>query len=466
MPSYSEQLADWARTIDFDDLPADVVENTKYRILDVIGLALAGLGTPYGESLKQASAAMNPAGSSRIFGVGQRVGVAPAAFTNGALSQAMEFDDTHNESIVHMSSPSVAAALALAEQLKVSGRELITAIALGNEISCRVGSVAPGQFHRRGFHPTGLFAPFGVAYLAGRLLASSREQLVNAAGIVGSFASGILECWVDGTQSKFLHPGWAAQGGITAAFLGRAANTGPTAVFEGRFGLFASHLQDQAVARNYERITGGLGKTWDSRLASFKPYPVVHVIHPYIDLLLRLRKQHSIDPKQVREVICPVAPFIVTIVCEPLAEKRRPNTDSHGRVSLQYTLAEALHFGELGKHAYQPASLRDPEILRLADLVTYQVDPSFPGPERFKGAIRIVMKNGAIYEAVEEHNRGSAANPMTRTELLGKFETNAEDVLTQQERARLIEAVTNLESSPDSGALVQLSIAGASRDAG
>ncbi|HYL19253.1 MAG TPA: MmgE/PrpD family protein, partial [Burkholderiales bacterium] len=158
MPSCSEQLADWVRSIDFDDLPADVVENTKYRILDVIGLALAGLGTPYGESLKQASAAMNPPGPSTIFGVGQRVGVAAAAFTNGALSQAMEFDDTHNESIVHMSSPSVAAALALAEQLKVSGKELITSIALGNEISCRVGSVAPGQFHRRGFHPTGLFA--------------------------------------------------------------------------------------------------------------------------------------------------------------------------------------------------------------------------------------------------------------------------------------------------------------------
>ena len=122
MPSYSEQLADWARTIDFDDLPADVVENTKYRILDVIGLALAGLGTPYGESLKQASAAMNPPGPSRIFGVGQRVGVAPAAFANGALSQAIEFDDTHNESIVHMSSPSVAAALALAETAPVSGK--------------------------------------------------------------------------------------------------------------------------------------------------------------------------------------------------------------------------------------------------------------------------------------------------------------------------------------------------------
>jgi 2-methylcitrate dehydratase PrpD len=134
-------------------------------------------------------------------------------------------------------------------------------------------------------------------------------------------------------------------------------------------------------------------------------------------------------------------------------------------VSLQYTLAEALHFGELGKNAYQPASLRNPEILRLADLVTYQVDPAFPGPERFKGAIRVVMKDGTVYEAIEEHNRGSAANPMTRDELVGKFETNAEDVLTQPERARLIEAVSGLDSSPDAGTLAQLSVAGAAAHA-
>lgn len=466
MPSYSEQLADWVRTIGFDDLPAAVVESTKYRVLDVIGLALAGLGTPYGDSLKQASVAMNPPGPSRLLGVGQRVGVGPAAFVNGALSQALEFDDTHNESIVHMSSPSVAAALALAEYRAVSGRELITAIAVGNEISCRVGSVAPGQFHRRGFHPTGLFAPFGIAYLAGRMLGLSQEQLVNAAGIVGSFAAGILECWVDGTQSKFLHSGWAAQSGITAAFLGHAGNTGPGAVFEGRFGLFESHLQDQSAPRAFERIAGSLGRRWDSQHASFKPYPAAHVIHPYIDALLKLRKQHSIDPREVREIRCPVAGYIVPIVCEPVAEKRHPNTDSHGRVSLQYTLAEALHFGELGKDAYQPASLRNPEILRLADLVSYRVDASFPGPERFKGVVRVVLSSGATYEAVEENTRGSAENPMTRDELLGKFETNAATVLTAGQSRRLIAAVSELEAAPDASTLVQLSVAGNGQHAG
>ena len=226
----------------FADFPPDVVQATKLRVLDVVGLSLAGAETGFGQSVREAAMAMSPPGPCHILGTGDRVGVTMAAFANGSFSQALEYDDTHLESIVHMSSPSVAAALALAElgiAGPVSGRELITAIAIGNEISCRVGSVSPGQFHRLGFHPSGLFAPFGVSYLAGRLLELDAQRLAYAAGIVGSFAAGLLECWVDGTQPKFLHPGWAAQSGISAAFLARAGTNGPGAVFEGRFGLYA-----------------------------------------------------------------------------------------------------------------------------------------------------------------------------------------------------------------------------------
>lgn len=458
MSSYSETLAHWARAVDFRHLPADVVESTKRRILDVVGLALAGLATPFGRSLERACAELNPPGPSRLLGTGRRMGAAAAAFANGALSQALEFDDTHNESIVHMSSPCVAAALALSEYRPMSGRELITAIALGSEICCRVGSVAPGQFHRRGFHPTGLFAPFGTAYLAGRVLGLDPQRLVYAAGIAGSFASGILECWVDGTQSKFLHPGWAAQSGITAAFLARAGTTGPGAVFEGRFGLFESHLQERTVQPAMDRIVASLGQLWEIRNASFKPYPAAHVIHPYIDALLGLRNQHHIDPRQVRAIVCPVASYMVPIVCEPVGEKRRPQTDSHGRVSLQYTLAEALYSGTLGKDAYQLASLHDPEVLRLADLVNYRVDPGFPGPQRFKGAVQVTLSNGATYEAVEEHNRGSAQNPMSREELLAKFAENAAGVLSPFQRTRLIDAVDSLDTAEDASVLVQLSV--------
>ena len=210
---YSSQLAAWVRSTNFEDLPADVIEATKLRVLDVIGLALAGASTDFGHSTRDAAVAMSGSGPARILGFNDCVGVAAAAFANGAFSQALEFDDTHNESIVHMSSPAVAAALALADFTPVSGWDLITAIALGNEVSCRVGSVSSGELHKRGFHPTGLFATFGAAYLAGKLLRLETSPMASAAGIAGSYASGLLECWVDGTQTKFLHPGWSAQSG-------------------------------------------------------------------------------------------------------------------------------------------------------------------------------------------------------------------------------------------------------------
>ncbi len=449
MPACSALLSEWASRFDYADLPERVVDHTKLRVLDVIGLALAGLGTNFGQSVVRAVGDMHPAGPCRILGTAARSSAPGAALANGALAQALEYDDTHNESIVHMSSPSVAAALALADRAPVSGRALLSAIALGSEIACRIGSIAPGQFHRRGFHPTGLFSTLGTAWLAGKLLGLDPPGMTAAAGIAGSFASGLLQCWVDGTQSKFLHPGWAAQGGIAAAFLARAGATGPAEIIEGRFGLLQSHLQDPQVAPNYARVTDGLGTHWESENASFKPFPVAHVIHPYIDALLRLRARHGIDPAQVDRIVCPVASFIVPIVCEPVAEKRRPNTDSHGRVSLQYTLAEALARGGIGKAAYAAASLSDPSILAIADRVDYRIDPSFPGPEQFKGVVIVTMRDGRRYEEVEGHNRGSPANPMRPGEIAAKFEENAADVLSPARRREIVDMVLNLHGSAD-----------------
>src|SRR5581483_12174500 len=193
---------------------------------------------------------------------------------------------------------------------------------------------------------------------------------------------------------KFLHPGWAAHSGIAAALLARAGTTGPAAIFEGRFGLFASHLQDPSVPRNLERIVDRLGERWESRNASFKPFPAAHVLHPYIDALLRLRRRHGIAPADVARIECPVAAFIVPIVCEPVAEKTAPASDSHGRVSLQYTLAEVLALGALGKTAYRDSSLSDPDILSLARRIDYVVDPTYPGPGHFKGEVRVLLKDG------------------------------------------------------------------------
>jgi 2-methylcitrate dehydratase PrpD len=458
----SSELARWVSRIGFDDLPRDVVEVTKLRVMDVIGLSLAGAETPFGHSTRAAAIALSPPGPCRVLGTGDRLGVTAAAFANGAFSQALEFDDTHNESIVHMSSPAVAGALALSEYLRpVSGRDLITAIAVGNEISCRVGSVASGQFHKRGFHPTGLFATFGVTYLASKLLGLNALEMAQAAGICGSFASGLLQCWVDGTQTKFLHPGWAAQSGITAAILARTGTTGPAEVFEGRFGLFASHLQDVAQLRNYGRIRNGLGTHWESRNSSFKPFPAAHVLHPYISAILRLRAKHGIQPSDIERIECPVTAFIVGIVCEPVEEKFAPASDSHGRVSLQYSLAEALTLGSLGKNAYAQESLRDPAILALARRVHFYVDPDYPGPGRFKGEVTITLKDGRSFHELEEYNRGSAENPMTYEEIRAKFDENASGFLDAAGRDRLAEQIGRLELLEDASVLTASACSGA-----
>ena len=452
------QLARWVSGLSFADLPADVVAATRLRVLDVIGLALAGSTTPFGRSTRKAALALSPPGSSRILATGERVGSPTAAFANAAFAQALEFDDTHNESVVHMSSPAVAAALALAETRTTSGRELIVAIALANEISCRIGSVASGQFHRRGFHPTGLFAPFGVTCLAGRLLGSDAVILSRALGICGSFAAGLLECWVDGTQSKFLHSGWAAQSGIAAATLAHAGVTGPPTILEGRFGLFASHLQHPETRKELERVTEGLGTTWESRNASFKPYPAAHVLHPYVDAVLRARERHAIVPEDVARIECPVAEFNVSIVCEPLAEKLAPASDSHARISLQYTVAEALYAGRLGRSAYSEESRASPAILALARRVTYVVDPTFPGPGRFKGAVRITMRDGRVIAETQEHNLGSVENPMSAEQLRAKFDENAAGILSDPQRDRLAGDVDQLDVLDDAAILVEHAI--------
>jgi 2-methylcitrate dehydratase PrpD len=456
--SFALELAQWSSALHHEDIPADVRHSTRLRLLDILGLSLAGADTPLGRSTREAAVALSPDGPCTIVGTGDNVSVTSAALANGTFSQALEYDDTHNESIVHMSSPAVAAALALAETTPVSGAELVTAIAIGNEISCRAGSVGSGQFHKRGFHPTGLFGAFGSACLASRLLGLDAEATARASGICGSFAAGILECWVDGTDTKFLHAGWAAQSGVSAAYLARAGATGAVKVFEGRFGFFASHLQQADPPPDFGRLVDGLGTHWESRNASFKPFPSAHVIHPYIDAVLRLRREHQITPESIERVDCPVTAFIVGIVCEPVAEKVAPATRSHCRVSLQHTLAEALWGGSLGKDAHADEYRLHPEVQALATRVHYHVDPTYPGPGRFKGAARITLKDGRVFETVEEYNRGSRENPMSEADLRAKFDENAATFLDKAARTRLADTIARVETLSDASEITRLTV--------
>lgn len=458
MAGYSEQLAQWCARLEFSDLPADVVASTKLRVLDVIGLALAAVNMPTGKSVRAAALAMGSGSDARIVGSGDRVPAMQAALANGTMAQALEYDDTHNETVIHISSPMVATALAMGEMVKASGEQVITAIAAGNEITCRIGLVAPQQFHKVGFHPSGVIGTFGTAYTAGKLLGLTPLQMRNAAGIAGSQASGILACREDGTQSKFLHPGWSALSGIAAALLARSDYTGPAPVFESRFGLFASHVQDRNYPLDYARMTAGLGETWESRNTSFKPYPVAHVIHSFLDAILHLHRNEGLRADNVDKIVCPIAQYMIPVVCEPVAEKSAPASDSHGRVSLQFSLAEALVRGRLGVDAYSNEALQNPAILALARKVSYVVDEDAPGRGQYKGWVIAHTKDGRKFERIEPYNRGSAENPMAADDVRAKFRENAARTLGAQTLDAIIAAADRLERAPQISSLVDLTI--------
>lgn len=454
----TELFTDWSNPLQYEDLPASIQQMTKLRILDTAGVILASLGTTFSETIRKATRAMNSSGYARILGCGDRTNSPGAAFANGALSQALEFDDTHNRSIVHMSGPSVSTALALCETRRVSGKRLITAVAIGNEAACRLGCIAPGEFHSRGFHPTGLFPALGTAWAAASLLELDYRQTVYAIGIAGSFASGLLECWSDGTQSKLIHPGWAAHSGIHAAELARAGLSGPASVLEGRFGLLRTHLQSETTLTDFEQMSSALGDRWESQNASFKPYPAAHVIHPYIDAALRAVRARSIEPTQIEKIVCFVTPHIVDIVCEPRVGKTRPRSDAEARVSLQYTIAEAVIRNRIDKNSYASSSLTDEIILRLANMVEYEVVNDFCRSGQFKGDLIFTLKSGETVREIEEHNRGSATNPMTREELIHKFEHNCSHVLSSSQCRGLRDVILDLQSVDDSSRLVTLSL--------
>jgi 2-methylcitrate dehydratase PrpD len=381
-----------------------------------------------------------------------------AALANGTMAQALEYDDTHNETVIHISSPMVATALAVGEMTRASGEQVIAAVAAGNEIACRIGLVAPQQFHKVGFHPSGVIGTFATAYTAGKLLGLTTLQLRNAAGIAGSQASGILACWEDGTQSKFLHPGWSALSGIAAALLARADYTGPAPVFESRFGLFASHVQDRNYPLDFPRMVAQLGGTWESRNTSFKPYPVAHVIHSFLDAILHLYREEGLRAAQVEKIVCPIAAYMIPVVCEPVAEKFAPASDSHGRVSLQFSLAEALVRGKLGVDGYSAECLRDPAILALARKVTYVVDQDAPGRGQYKGWVIVHTTDGRKLERVEMHNRGSAENPLSADDVRAKFRENAARTLEAKAIEAIIAKVDGLEREPAIGKLVDLCV--------
>src|SRR3989454_3977716 len=327
MSTLSEQLSDAVQNA--RNVPREMAEKL---LTDVAGLCVGAGRTDY---VRASLAGWEAAGGCTAIGHSRTLDAAGAAFVNGTAAHGEDFDDTFEGGPVHAGAVVVPAVLAVAERERLSGRDSLLGIAVGVEVMCRASLVAPKLIHKAGFHPTAVLGAMGAAAAAATALRFSKHQFVSALGIAGSMAAGIIEYLAEGSWTKRMHPGWAAQSGLRAALLGRAGFSGPRTMFEGTHGLFAAFAR--ATEGNYAALLDGFGQRWLMTGLAFKPYPCGTMIQPYVDCARTLRRRAGREV--IVELVAEVAEGTVHRLWEPLADKQRPPNGYAGKFSAPYCIA-------------------------------------------------------------------------------------------------------------------------------
>jgi 2-methylcitrate dehydratase PrpD len=449
MTTAAEAIARFAVALDPRDLPDDVVAAAKLHALDTLGCGIAAHAL--GEAPYAAAAALEVAGRgpATAIGIAEPLSPSDAAFVNGTLCHALDFDDTHPHSIVHVSASVVPAALASAQANGASGADVVAALVAGSETSIRIGMAAGGAFHARGLHPTGVCGVFGATVTAARLRRLDERQTANALGLAGSMASGLMEFLADGSETKRLHPGIAAQAALAAARLAAHGATGPSTVFEGRFGFFNAYLH--GVEADVEGQVGDLGERWETPRIAFKPYPACHYVHAPVDALAQLVREHDLGAEGVERLVAISDVTGESLVLAPLEDKLRPRTVYDAKFSLPYCLAALLVHGRLDVTSFTPAAIADADVLEVASRVQYEVKEYAPAPDAFSGGVRVETCDGQTLEAELRHQRGGSENPMSVDEVVEKYRANAALGLDGKDVRALESTVLTLESASDLG---------------
>jgi 2-methylcitrate dehydratase PrpD len=416
--SVAEQLAERIVALDANTLPATVRGKCEDLVVDVAGLCLTARHEDY---IKAALAGCDDDGPCTAIGHAPTLSAAGAAFVNGTAAHGEDFDDTFEGGPVHAGAVVVPAVWAACERHKLDGAAALLGIAVGSEVMCRLSTVVPKAVHKAGFHPTAIFGVMGATAGVSSALGLNAKQIVDALGIAGSFASGIIEYLAEGAWTKRLHPGWAAQSGYRAVLLARGGFLGPRTVFEGAHGLF--HGFAHTAQGDYAALDD-FGRRWVIETLAFKPYPCGTMAHPYIDCARRLAAR-GIKPADVKELICEVAEGTVHRLWEPLAAKQRPPNGYAGKFATPFILASGFVHGGVGLAAFTDAAVRDEAVLALASKVRYVIDTDNPYPDSFTGHIRAVLNDGSVVEERQPHFRGGAQEPLTRADIEEKFLLNA-----------------------------------------
>lgn len=434
--SISEILACHFCGISFNDIEPANISAVNSMLMDYLGVALRGSTTGSGKIAGKFAAANGGKPESSVIGTDYCVPAADAAFGNAIAAHSIEMDDVDKEALFHFSPPVVSAALAVGEAVGCSGKELLTAIFCGCEMMERLSRAGNPALRNRGYHTTAVTGVFGATVAAGKLLKLNEEALVNALGLAGAQASGLMEMYGNSMQKRF-NPGPAARNGVVSASLAALGFTGTEYIFEGKRGFFNAF----AGEANLEFLKPRSKQEYQLEV-EFKAYACARPIHPAIDAALVLREKlypHLEEIETIRVYRHPMWAHYHT--------NSQPKSYHEAQVSLEYSVAVSLVEGDAFFDQYLLVENMSEKVRQLMGKVCIIPDSDMPSTVGCR--VEIICSDGETIAHQVDYPKGSIQVPLSREEHIAKVRKLAGKVLAEKELDDLLQLVAQVETLPD-----------------
>ena len=419
-------------------LPGEVAHHAKRALIDWFSALFPGIAGAPGQQLMRAHASELGCGKSSL--PGQRTTAFPgtAAWINGSISHAVEFDDIFRDAIYHPGCPTISAALAVAEDRGCSGADLLKAITIGYEISTRIG-VAVQPSHYRFFHTTGTVGCFGSAAAAAALLGGANPDVMrHALATAATFASGLQQAFRSDAMTKALHAGHAAWVGVTAGVGAASGITGALDILEGAAGFGAA----MAVEPNWALATEGLGQRYNIQAITQKNHGCCGHTFAAIDAMLDIRQRQAIDAAQVESIRVDTYQTALDVT-----GNFEPRTAFEAKFSLPYVVSHALLYGAVRLNAFEAQRLADANLRSLMARTKLIADPQlsagFPGMRAAR--VTVALRNGQVLEQFAPCRKGDPEAPLTDADLNDKFVELASPVIGAEAARQLLDQLWQIE---------------------
>jgi 2-methylcitrate dehydratase PrpD len=440
----AEVLAEFTVRQKYEGLPKETIEKVKHYVIDVIGCIVGASQEQQARVLIEVMKKEGGNPHSSVFAHGFKTSSINAAMINGTMGHTFDFDDDHREGTMHPSVAVFPAVFALGEKLGAGGKDLMRAFILGLEVMIRLGESFLGKSYFQGFHPTGTCGVFGAAAGCALLLGLDVKQTKYALGLAGSFAAGTIECTGEGAWQKPLQAGHPAMSGVLAASLAEKNFIGTGTIFDGPSGVIrAFSFKDQY---DYGRITENLGRKWEMMDTSIKVHACCRFSAPVVDCALDLYRQ-GVRAKDVKGIVAKVCNFTIQNLCFPRERKLHPVTHVDAQFSLPYAIAVAICKNRAGVDEFKKEALGDPEVLSLAERVTWELDPEAEAmyPKAYPATLVATLHDGRTFESHVDYPKGDPENPASLEDIVNKFHSLTERLFDQKKREKIIERVKKLE---------------------